>query len=163
MTRGVTVDSFPVSLVLQCRRIARSGWSVPHWELLGVVAGEQAGTEAEAGRVVRDGDGCRRYLWNGFRLQLHRDGAESYWHNLVGRNPSLFVVLQQNDDGEMYPVRVSANYDEAGAHLEADDTVLSAPMPPEVYRWLEDYVVTHYRPSEPKTRKRRRWTDEVRR
>ena len=64
-------------------------------------------------------------------IYLFRDAAESYWYNLVGREPSLCVVCRPGNDIELEPFAVTANYDEAGAYMEADDTVFSAPLPPE--------------------------------
>ncbi|MEJ2645399.1 MAG: DUF3305 domain-containing protein [Gammaproteobacteria bacterium] len=148
----------PVAVVLQ-REVAVSGrWRVPRWKLLDVVAGEgiAAGPGEAAERDVAD-----RVVWGGLSLRLYRDSAESYWYNLVGNTPSLFVVLQTDDDDGLVPVAVTANYDEAGAHLEGDDTVLSVPMSASVYRWLEQYVRDNYRPQPRKARKRKPWIEEM--
>ena len=87
-----------------------------------------------------------------------RDAAESYWHTLVGRRPSLYVACRGDLDGAMKPCTVSADYDEAGAYMEADDTVFAVPIPPEVYRWLEAFVLRHYRPAPPRKRRRADWS-----
>lgn len=133
---------------------------MPRWELVGVVAGEAiAGDGGISRRVIRSDEDGEQLLWTGFKLQLYKDSAESYWYNLVGKNPSLFVICRTDpeDETQLVPYAVSANYDEAGAHMEADDTVFSAPIPPEVYQWLERYVIANHAPQEPYKRKRKRW------
>jgi len=160
-TPSITEDKFPVSLVLARDEVQVGRWRAPSWRVLGVVAGaasEPGGSEGEAAaRHILSEDGQPAYLWSGFTLQLYRDSTESYWHNLLGRQPSLFVICRADEAGELEPWAVSANYDEAGAYMEADDTVLSASMPPEIYRWIEQYVVKYFRPVERKVRKRRDW------
>jgi hypothetical protein len=150
---------FPVSLVME-RRIKRKGpWSYPQWTALGVVAGRPGGPVEASRRLARAGpDGAEELIWSGFDLALYRDAAESYWHNLVGKQPSLFIICRPDPDGELVPWSVTADYDEAGAYMEADDTVYAVPMPPEIHRWVEDYVMANYRPEPPKKRRRKRWT-----
>ena len=157
-TRAV---QFPVSLVMQRRMKQNGPWSYPHWTVLGAVAGQASATQREQRRRLRLGrDGAEEGIWSGLRLALYRDAAESYWYNLVGRQPSLFVVCRPDPDGEAAPCVVTADYDEAGAYMEADDAVHAVPMPPEIHRWLEEYVMTHYRPAPPKKRRRKSWTEE---
>lgn len=154
-------ERFPVSLILE-RRIGRRGpWTYPLWSAVAVVAGE-AGAGAPAGRQIRQGaDGSEQFIWPGFAVVLYRDGAESYWHNLVGRQPSLFVICRADGKGELAPFAVTADYDEAGAHMEADDTVFAVPIPPEIHRWIEEYVMANYHPTPPVKRQRKRWTEEA--
>ncbi len=96
-------------------------------------------------------------LWSGFHLEFHRDGGQSYWHTLVGEKQQLFVVCQDDEDGEFTPILVTADYDEAMAYQEADDTILSAPMPEKIYLALERFVLENYKPVEKKKRKRKQW------
>jgi hypothetical protein len=152
-------SEFRLSVLLEKEQVQHGRWSVPRWRLLGVVAGDKVGHSSPGPTLIHSSDGREQYQWTGFTLHLYRDSAESYWYNLVGEKPSLFVVLQGDDAGEMKPVLVTANYDEAGAHLEADDTVLSAPMPAEIYRWIERYVMDNYTPQEKKKRRREIWSE----
>lgn len=160
-TDVVNDSEFAVSVVMECEQIQHRSWIVPRWRLVGVVAGQHIADQNPGATVVHDDDGRRQLLWTGFRIRLYRDSAESYWYNLVGRNPSLFLICRQGPEGELEPFLVTANYDEAGAHMEADDQVFSAPMPPEIRDWLERYVMDHYRPEAPKKRKRKNWTEEA--
>ncbi len=110
--------------------------------------------------VISDVDASRHVLWTGFTLEFFRDGGESYWHTLVGEQQQLFVVCQDDEDGQFTPILVTADYDEAMAYQEADDTILSAPMPEKIYRVLERFVLENYAPSKRKKRKRKKWHDE---
>ena len=152
-------DAIPVAVVLSRRLATHRQWTYPDWRLEGVVAGEVADAAPEP-RRVHAGDGAEEFVWPGFTLRLYKDSAESYWYNLVGKTPSLFVVCREGSDGELEPFAVTADHDEAGAHMEADDTVFSAPMPPEVHQRLERYVMDHYRPEPPRKRRRENWKEE---
>lgn len=149
-----------VSVIMQRSDPQQSRWGLAQWTLIGIVAGQTAAEGRGTRTCVRSEDGVEQYLYTGFSLPLYRDGAESYWYNLVGQTPSLFVACREGESGELEPFAVSANYDEAGAYMEADDTVYSTPMPPEIYQWIEQYVAQHFRPQERKKRKRENWSDE---
>lgn len=135
-------------------------WITSRREVIAVVAGAGSGTDESRHELVHEtDDGVRQYRCSGFRLTLHPKVADSYWYNLVGRQPSLFVICRPGDDNALWPFMVSANYDEAGAFMEADEQVFSVPMPPEVYRWVEEFVMTHYRPEPPRKRRRKQWQE----
>jgi hypothetical protein len=146
-----------VSAILERRQGQRGRWSFREWRLVGMVAGQAASGQAPECTLIHSDEHCRRYLWSGLSLVLYRDAAESYWYNLVGKNPSLYLICGARADHELAPLLVSANYDEAAAHMETDSKVFSAPLPPQVYRWLESYVMDNYVPREPERRRRENW------
>ncbi len=152
-----TASALPVSVIMQREERQHGDWSYPSWQALGVVAGEQVTKPGLKRTLVRCDDSNQEYLWSGFTLELFKDGAESYYYNLIGTNPSLFVICREEDDGSLVPSLVTANPDEAGAHMEADDTVFSVAMPAEIYKWLEAFVVENYVPQRKKKRKRTDW------
>lgn len=86
-------------------------------------------------------------------MRLHRDEAESYYWNLMAAQPQLFVICRERD-AEPEPFLVTASHDEAGAYMESDEVVFSVPMPPEIYRAVEAFVIEHYVPTPRKKRKR---------
>lgn len=158
-----TDHRFPVAVVMQSRLLQRGGLQLPQWDLLGFVAGTPGEPGAPRASLIRKQDDHRQWLWRGFELCLHRDSAESYWYNLVGRQPSLFLICRQGlAQDELQPYKVTADYDQAGAHMEADDVVFAGAIPPEIHVWLERFVMQHYRPTPPKKRKRTNWTEEER-
>ena len=55
---------------------------------------------------------------------------------------------------------VTANQDEANAHMESDDPVYSVPMPDKVLQWVERFVVTRYEPEVKRKRKRKDWVED---
>jgi hypothetical protein len=148
----------PISIILECRRLERGRWSFTDWQVVGAVAGQRfAGDELKCALVHSEGR-SQQYLWSGLYLTLYKDSAESYWHNLVGKQPSLFVICAPRGGYEMAPLMVSADYGEAAAFMETDAKVFATPIPPEIYRWLEDYVLNNYVPQEPKRRQRQKWS-----
>ncbi len=147
----------PVAVVLEKKLVQGKGWCVPQWNVVGVVAGEHSAGDISEPVPVRDEDD--RYLWGGYRLNLYLDCCESYWHNLTGELPSLFVVCTETEDGVLQPLIVTADGLEASASTEGDDKVFRAPIPPDIYLRIEKFVVENYVPRQRKKRKRRNWTE----
>ena len=157
MTAGPRV-TLPVAVVMARKTVTGKGWQVPSWRVVGVVSGaELAGREAR-GLSIRSGGGEEHFLWGGLYLELFRDAAESYWANLTGSQPSLFVLCTEEDQGRLVPKAVTADQDEACSGVEVSDRVFSAPIPPEVYQHLEAFVVAHHVPQEKRKRKRSEWS-----
>ncbi len=150
---------FALCAVMECTRRQQDRWQTPVWQLVGFVAGQAVAGDTPQRLPVRSTAERNQWLWTGLRVALYRDRAESYWYNLVGRQPSLFLICREDDAGELTPFTVTADYDEAGAHMEADDQVFSAPLPPELQVQLEDFVMQHYQPQPPRKRKRTNWTE----
>lgn len=160
--------SVPVTLLLERRMISRSFWSMPSWYIHTVAVGEHvaagnsAGVSAEPAGKTDKGD---LFLWSGHRVTLYRDACERYWHALIGDKPLVYVVCREDDDAgadtvALQPVVVTIDYDEAVASMENDGLVLSGPIPPELYRQMEAFVLQHYKPKEFRKRKRQQWSDE---
>lgn len=152
--------SLPVAVILGRKIVSRGAWSVPSWRAVAVVAGENLASSDAQGSLIKDVDGEEHLLWSGLRLDLFRDSAHSYWSNLVGTEPALFVVCHDREDGSLMPIRVTADQDEAGAATEANSAVYRVPIPPEVYVQLERFVVEHYKPAPPRKRKRKNWSNQ---
>ncbi len=146
-------DRIAVGLIIERGVCNRGAWSVPSTELAGVVCGEAMRAPAPQMSVLREEGEHSRQLWKGFEIRLYPDAAESYWFNLTSPNPSLFVVCREDEDG-VQPALVTLDHQEAHAHLEADDQVLSIALPAELHPVLERYVLEHYRPAPHKKRRR---------
>ncbi len=93
-------------------------------------------------------------------MRLHKDEVQSYYHNLMAENPKVFVISNCGEAGVPQPFLVSASFDEAHAYLEAEGEVEALPMPPEICRWIEGFVVSHYIPERKIKRKRRNWSSD---
>ena len=151
----IAADTFPVSVIISWQPVEGNRWVTERWRALGVVAGvSDAGVSRS---LIHSSDSERQYLWNGFTLSLYKDDTESYYSNLRGAKPSVFVICRQDEESEMVPFLVTVSYDEAASYMEVDDQVYSVPFPPEIYVWLEQYVVQNYVPQQKKKRKRKRW------
>jgi hypothetical protein len=149
--------SLPVAVVMARRMVERGRWRVPSWHVAGVVAGAEVDASARGTPIAVDGDE-EQFLWSGLRLELYRDAAHSYWANLTGTRPSLFVLCHDEGAGTLVPKLVTADQDEASSGVEVDERVYSAPIPPEVYQYLEAFVVEHHVPEEKHKRKRADWS-----
>lgn len=158
--RGRPRESWGVRVLMRRGEIVRGRWTYPHWELLAVLPDPEPPAEL-ARKTVHETDDYLDFEWRGLTVPLFRDAAESYWYNLVGKEPSLFVVCRPGTDLDLEPFAVSANYDEAGAYMETDDSVFRAPLPAAFGPRLEEFVMNHYRPEPPRKRRRRNWAAEA--
>jgi hypothetical protein len=154
-------ETFSVSVLTVFREPGDAPWDTGRWEVAGVVGGAPPAPAAGGPIPPRDDTAGQQLLWPGLRLALFRDEAAGYYHNLMGSQPRVFVVCRQNDDGRMEPALVTLNYDEAGAYMEVEEDVFSVPMPAEIYRWVENFVLQHYVPERRKKRKREDWKKPV--
>ena len=149
-------DSFHVGVLMERRDRPDSRWLRESWDLLGVVL-EAASASTEGRRCIRQSDHGEQYLWSGFRVRLHRDELESYYHNLLSTEPKIFVITHTGADGAPEPFLVSLSYDEANAYeTGCDEMVYSAVLPPVLYSWVEQYVLENYAPERRIKRKRDR-------
>jgi len=97
--------------------------------------------------LIHEENDIRHYLVTGLSVALYPDECESYYHNMMTDTPRCYVVAHRDstDADEMpVPFLVSMSFDEAHAYLEGEDEVYSVDVPSELYRWTEDFVLTHY-------------------
>lgn len=151
---GPAPTDFSLSVVMQ-RSPATSPWQKYLWEAVGVTAAPWEAAPQTVSLVHQQGEVCH-YLYSGYRLQLHADECESYYHNLCSPTPRCFVMARENGEGTPVPFLLSLSFDQANACEEVDETVYAVAMPPELYRWCELFVLNHFVPEK---RKKRRLTD----
>ena len=164
----------PVTVILERRMISRSFWSMPSWYLhtVGVgndlVAGQQP--RSASGEPAGTSDKGDLFVWSGLTVTLFKDECERYWHALIGEKPLVYLLCRDETDSSdgaddsplsMRPILATLDYDAASAAAETDTPVLSAPIPGELYRAMERFVLTHYRPQKFQKRKRRNWSGEA--
>lgn len=148
---------FPVTVIMERRPAEVSTWVDYVWKAVGITVGDSLQGQDQS-RVDHTEDDYRLQLYPGYQLSLHVDECDSYYHNLMSPSPRCYVVVQQDDeDDEPRPFLVSLSFDEAHAYLEGDDSVFAVDIPPEIYRWTEAFVLTHYCPQQLKKRKRKDW------
>lgn len=163
----------PATVILERRMISRSFWSMPSWYLHTVAVGNNLVTSqqksSDIGKPAGTSDKGDLFAWSGFEVTLYKDACERYWHALIGDKPLVYVICRDETDEtdgpdgtslSLRPIAVTLDYDDASAASETDSPVLSAPIPGELYRTMERFVLTHYRPQAFKKRKRRNWSGE---
>ncbi|MFO7857939.1 MAG: DUF3305 domain-containing protein [Ectothiorhodospiraceae bacterium] len=149
------VRTIPVGVMIASER-QDDGW---HSRVDGVVSGHRFQAESPQRQCMREGEGLRLDLWTGFRLHLRKRFVNDYALNIRNEAPSVYVVHRCPEPGAMEPFLVTVSMDEA-QKLDAPelrdpaDHVARAPMPPEVYRWVEEFVLDHYEPRKPKGKRR---------
>ena len=154
------VERHTVAVIMQRSQVQQGQWSVPSWRAVSVVAGDHLVGKGAGQTPIHEDDRHAQFLWSGFTLELYQDLAEDYWYNLTSESPSLFVICHESPDGDLTPFRVTADQDSASGCLESDDQVFAVPIPPEIYQYLEQFIVAHYVPRERKKRKRENWSPE---
>jgi len=156
---------FPVSVLMQFRAAHNNFWSSGQWEVSGIIAGEIGekitGSHQRSKQVVQSDTDNSQLLWSGLTVELYRDQAESYYHNLMSDSPKAFIVCRSNegDDKHCQPFLVTLSYDEAASYMEVDELVYSVALPPELYRWIEQFVLAHYVPEKKQKRRRESWKE----
>jgi len=131
-------------------------WQPWRWVLADVVPHEPGfGTRP---RCLREDAHEALWLYPGWTVQLFTDDAEGYWLNVTSPTPAYFVLwrLSEPEDGTeplAVPQAVSLSYHDAGRWLDAQETVETAPAPPEVVQWVREFAEQHFVP-EPKRRQR---------
>lgn len=156
-------DSFMVSVIMESRP-STNQWVDEIWDATGLVALSDSVSDTEVEnevKQVQQGD-VRQLIYSGLKIRLFLDECESYYHNLMSPEPGVFIVAREedaegNESDVPIPFLVSLSFDEAHAYLEGDDIVYAVPIPPELYRWAEAYVLENYSAEKRTKRKRKDW------
>ncbi len=145
--------------VIMLKRPSAHPWADFSYDALGVVV-RTPGEDKRVEKIFQDGDD-EHFLVSGIHLQLYPDECESYYHNLMSPEPSCFIVAEQpEEDGDMpVPYLVSLSFDEVHAYHEGDEQIYSVPIPAELYKWAEAYVLTHYVAIKKTKRKLKNWRE----
>lgn len=156
-------SSFPISVIMQ-KKTSDNAWVDEIWEAIGVTVGIHADIDHAAEencKVIFQQQGISQYLNSGFKLELFADECESYYYNLIAPTPRCYIIAELNEHDIPIPFLVSLSFDAAHAYLEGDETVYAVDLPPELYRWSEDFVLRHYAPEKKIKRKRTNWKDDA--
>jgi hypothetical protein len=151
-------DKMPVSVVME-KRPSNHVWADYSFDAVGVITSDQLQDRQE--RKIHTQDGVERFIYPGLSVQLFEDECESYYHNLMSPKPGCYVVAGEADDDEIpKPYLVSLSFDEVHAYLEGDEHVYAVEIPPELYKWTEAFVLTHYVAIKKTKRKLKNWKGE---
>lgn len=148
--------TIPAAVILAYPKLSADGAGSGAGEVIGVVS-RPSPTDSGIGKQLIHSDAdSEQFLWTGFAIELHRDAAESYYFNLMGEKPSVFVISRL-ERGRLQPFLVTCSYDEADSYMEVDEAVAAVAMPPEIYRSCEAFVLAYYVPEKRRKRKRNNW------
>jgi hypothetical protein len=148
----------PVSII-----VGQPGNSDQHrrpW-IQGIVAGARFASEDVHCERIRSGPEGDLYMWTGFTLRLRVSQANDYAYNINNEQPRIYVIADLDGSSGLRPLKATVSLDEA-QNLDATELrdagqqVLPVAMPPEVYRWVEHFVLDHYQPRQRKVRGKRR-------
>jgi len=153
---------FHATVLLEKRLVNRRFWQSHAWYLDAVAVGDGVERAGEDGELAYRKAGGSVFRWSGLEVTLYKAACERYWHALISDDPKIYVVCRdgdgEHDAHDVVPLNITVDYDEALAFAETDDLVLSCGIPPELYRHMEAFVLTHYRPVPFKKRKRKNWS-----
>jgi len=154
-------ERFPVSILMNFQQSQNNPWSNGQWEVTGLIVGEHIASQTLTKQAIRSDTDKKEFIWTGFSVELFKDDAESYYHNLMSDNPKAFIICSadEEDSNECQPFLVTLSYDEATSYMEVDELVYSVNMPAELYRWVEHFVLEHYVPVKKKKRRRTNWKE----
>lgn len=152
-------QQYPVAVMVEFQAIHDNRWVDGRWVVTGVVAGAQLAADGVQCQQIHTGEAGQQYLWSGFSVALHKDDAESYYYNLMSDNPSAFVICNEEQGVPLQPDFVTLSYGEATSYMETDARVERVPMPAELYRCLEEYVLANYVPEKKRKRRRDNWKE----
>jgi hypothetical protein len=136
------------------KRPSASKWADAYWTAIGLIAGAQQIAEVT---LIQEHGTTQQYLIPGLRIHLYKDQCESYYYNMKSPNPGCYIIAYKQDEAMPRPFLVTMSFDEAQSHLEGDEEVYSVPVPPELYRWTEEFVLDNYFPEKKRKRKLNDW------
>jgi hypothetical protein len=135
--------SMPIAVIMQ-RRAIEHRWADETWAAVAVVA--DCG-DLPPVQLLTEGGGRESYLVSGLELQLYPDENEGYFENWIAPESKVFVMWRMQD-GRAMPLRASVSYAEGTRMFDSGESADGVMMPPEIYRWLGDYLRVHYQPPE---------------
>lgn len=156
--------SLPVTVMVEKRLSKTQRWQIPTWYLYGVTVGESMKYSGTPGEKIGDGEQGEVFSFSGYKVTLYKDACERYWHALIGDKPLVYVVCREEVESDEHnlpiePMVVTIDYDEAVSYTETDNLVLSMAIPGDLYRYMEAYVLQHYKPKPFEKRKRKKWVE----
>lgn len=140
-----SLDLWPLWLRLHKHETLSRGWPSISWSVAELSVQPLPAEEAVC-------------LW----LQLWRDERMAYRFNLSAENPRLFVVCEEVAPGQMCARKLTVCQDVAADYMDANQPVLSIPLPAPIAAWMERFMAHHGEVEDPKAGRRRLRTQATR-
>jgi hypothetical protein len=164
---GKRQESLALGIVLE-RRAIDNPWIDHRWSPVAVIPGAAPRSPTGDWAVLREGEGFAQFHAGTLPLQLFPGETEGYKLNLAQKPPRLFVVLRDEEDGDiphdLVPFLVTACPYEAQDYLDSGEEVVEAVVMPEgVVAFVQDFVERHHvdQPFHKRKRKRAESGDEA--
>lgn len=153
-------NRFPVAVMMERSPLAGNPWVDHQWAAVAVTVDSKLSAPAGQRQVVHPESGILREIHRGFDVVLQVDECESYYHNLLSPEPRCYVIASRDESAVPLPRLVTLSFDEAHAYLEGEEELFAVPVAPELYRWIEAFVLANYIPEKRRKRNRTHWTGE---
>ena len=148
-------EAMKVGVVIE-RRETDNQWIDHTWQVVSLIPGA---AEVDQTTEIGSGQGWVQFHAATLPLELFRKETEGYKYNLSLDQPSVFVVLRDDDDdgsNEVIPFMATVCPYEAQDYMDSsEETVQSVPMPDTVASWLAEFVETNHVDEPFKKRKRK--------
>ena len=148
-------ETMKVGVVIE-RRETDNQWIDHTWQVVSLIPGA---AEVDQTTEIGSGQGWVQFHAATLPLELFRKETEGYKYNLSLDQPSVFVVLRDDDDdgsNEVIPFMATVCPYEAQDYMDSsEETVQSIPMPDTVLSWLAEFVETNHVDEPFKKRKRK--------
>ena len=148
-------ETMKVGVVIE-RRESDNQWIDHTWQVVSLIPGA---AEVDQTNEIGRGQGWVQFHAATLPLELFRKETEGYKYNLSLKQPSVFVVLRDDEDDEsdeVNPFMATVCPYEAQDYMDSsEETVQSVPMPDTVASWLAEFVETHHVDEPFKKRKRK--------
>ena len=149
--------SIPVGVVVE-RRSATSPWLDAVWRPVSLLTGVP---EAAPWTMLSAAEDVATFFAGAGSIVLYESETEHYRSNLAAETPSIWVALRPTGTVPPYELfAVTANPAEGEAFTQAGhDLVDAVPMPAQLRRFIEAFVVEHYVEPQPAYRRNRATAD----
>ena len=137
-------ETMKIGVVIE-RRESDNQWIDHTWQVVSLIPGA---AEVDQTNEIGRGQGWVQFHAATLPLELFRKETEGYKYNLSLDQPSVFVVLRDDDDdgsNEIIPFMATVCPYEAQDYMDSsEEMVQSVPMPDTVASWLAEFVETNH-------------------
>ena len=148
-------ETMNVGVVVE-RRESDNQWLDHTWQVVAVIPGAP---EVDQWNEIGRGEGWVQFHSATLPLELFRKETEGYRYNLSLEQPSVYVVLRDDEDcedHEVAPFMATVCPYEAQDYMDSsEETVHSVTMPESVAAWIAQFIEIHHVDEAFKKRKRK--------
>ena len=139
-------ETLTVGIVVE-RRDSSHPWQDQLWRPVAVLPGAAAADPSGPWKTLRTGPGWEHYLAGTLTVEIHRTDTEAYRDCPAADPPRVFVVLQEDLEGEheVRPFLATVSTYEAQDYADAGENIVEGvPMPESMIAWLRAFTDAHH-------------------